>query len=276
MHDLSVPSNRIQLLLSPTGDEILPSLQDIPFTCNAPTRDNILNALYDLYDNPDIKPDDSIIIFYAGHGQSYYAANCTPKSTGSIEAICPVDRNTPKFNADGTEELIVDISDREINVIFGEIAKNRCENITLVLDCCYAGSGIRGCSPGLNSFQLGDKELFTSRHCPPIPSAVPLMFEAADASRRLPSDRSRTADPNFRANMKSHVLVASAKDYEQALEYTDKRTGVSQGYFTSRFISALRSSTSMAYRDVIGSSDLVMPFQTAIVAGKKTARLWFA
>ncbi|KAF9073454.1 caspase domain-containing protein [Rhodocollybia butyracea] len=272
LQDLSVPAGQITTLLSPTGDEHLPFPQDIPVPCNAPTRENILDALYDLYDSPNIKPDDSIIIFYAGHGQSYRAPDAVdqspPRSNASVEALCPADRNTLKSCSDGTEDIIVDISDREINVILGEIAKKICGNITLILDCCYARSGIRG---------LGDKELFPFRYCPPILSAVSLMFKAADASGRLPSDRPRTADPNFRANMNSHVLIASAKDYEEALEYKDRKTGVSQGYFTSRFISALRSSTSTTtYRDVVESPELVMPFQTAIVAGRKTARLWFA
>ncbi|KAF9068237.1 caspase domain-containing protein [Rhodocollybia butyracea] len=277
MQDLSVPVGQIATLLSPTGNEILPPLLDVPVPCNVPTRENILNALYDLHDNPNIKPDDSIIIFYAGHGQSYSAAGYN--FTGSIEAISPADRSTLKSNADGTEEIVVDISDREINVIFGEIAKN-CPNITLILDCCHAGSGVRGCSTAFTSLQLGNKEFLTSRYCPSIPSAVPLMFKSADETRRLSPDRPRTADPNFRANMKSHVLIASAKEYEEAFEYRDTVTGLSQGYFTSRFLTALRSplgrNPATTYRDVIGSPDLVMPFQTAFVAGRKTARLWFA
>ncbi|KAF9068238.1 peptidase C14, caspase domain-containing protein, partial [Rhodocollybia butyracea] len=133
MQDLSVPVDQIKLLLSPTGDNLLSTLQDIPFPCTVPTRENILNALYDLHDNPNIKSDDSIIIFYAGHGQSYRAADadyeCTPCNTGWIEAISPVDRNTQK-----NSELVPDISDREINVVLGEIAK-KCPNITLILDC---------------------------------------------------------------------------------------------------------------------------------------------
>ncbi|KAF9068249.1 caspase domain-containing protein [Rhodocollybia butyracea] len=260
IHDLSVPADQIMLLLSPL----------------APTRENILNALYDLHDNPNIKPDDSIIIFYAGHGQSYRAAGYTPRNTGSIEAISPVDRRTPKLNTDMTEEMIVDISDREINVILGEIAK-KCPNITLILDCCHGGGGSRGSD---SAFTLGDKEFLTSRYCPAIPSAVPLMFKAADEARRLSPDRPRTASPNFKANMKSHVLIAAAKEYEEAHEFIDKTTGTIQGYFTSRFLSVLRSPLGLkpatTYRDVIGSPGLVMPFQTAFIAGKKTARLWFA
>ncbi|KAF9017713.1 peptidase C14, caspase domain-containing protein, partial [Rhodocollybia butyracea] len=113
IQDLSVPSDRITLLLSPTA--------------------NILNALYTLCDNSKIKSDDSIVFFYAGHGQSYSPRTWTPHPTSSIEAISPVDRET-----------VLDISDREINVILGEIAKKRCDNITLILDCCHASAGIRG------------------------------------------------------------------------------------------------------------------------------------
>ncbi|KAF9056815.1 caspase domain-containing protein [Rhodocollybia butyracea] len=271
MQDLSVPADQITTLLSRTSDEILPSLRDIPFPCNAPTRQNILNALYDLHDNPNIKPNDSIIIFYAGHGQSYRAADagyeCTSLNTGSIEAISPVDRS----------ELVPDISDREINVILGEIAK-KCPNITLILDCCHAGGGTRG-NFSLE-LELKDKKNLMPRHCPPISSPIRRMFEVADEGVRLSPDQPHTANPSFRANMKSHVLIAAAKDYQEALEYTDSTTGVTQGYFTSRLLSALRSplghNPATTYRDLIQSPDLVMPFQTAVVAGKKTARLWFA
>ncbi|KAF9068241.1 hypothetical protein BDP27DRAFT_834274 [Rhodocollybia butyracea] len=261
MHNLSVPADQITTLISSTNDK---PPQDIPSPPNTlrPTRENILNALYDLHDNPFIKSDDSIIIFYAGHGQSY---------SESIDAISPVDRNTCKSNS----ELIPDISDRELNVIIGEIAK-KCSNITLILDCSHAGGATRGnFSPS-----FGDMENLTPRTCFAIPSAIPRMLEAADEEGRLSLDRTRTANPSFQANMNSHVLIAAAKDYEQALEFTDKNTKVTQGFFTSRLLSALRSplgqSPTTTYLDLIRSADLVMPFQTAFVAGRKTDRLWFS
>ncbi|KAF9068235.1 caspase domain-containing protein [Rhodocollybia butyracea] len=255
LHDLSVPAEQITTLISSTGDGILPDIP-LPLRPQSPTRKNILNALCDLHDNPNIKPDDSIIIFYAGHGQSYSAKDagkdagkdvgneCTPLNTGSIEAISPVDRNT------GENFRVPDISDREINVILGEIAK-KCPNITLILDCCHAGGATRGAS---DSLSFGDMENLTPRSCPPILSVTD-MLKAADAESRLSPDRPRTADPNFRANMKSHVLIAAAKDYEQAHEFTDKNTRVTQGFFTSRLLSALRSplgrSPTTTYLDLI-------------------------
>ncbi|KAF9056811.1 hypothetical protein BDP27DRAFT_1166245, partial [Rhodocollybia butyracea] len=86
-------------------------------------------------DNHTIKSDDSIVFFYAGHGQSYSPGTWTSHSSGSIEAISPVDRNIRRSNLDGRDETVLDISDREINVILGEIAKKRCDNITVILDC---------------------------------------------------------------------------------------------------------------------------------------------
>ncbi|KAF9056816.1 caspase domain-containing protein [Rhodocollybia butyracea] len=277
MRDLSVPADQITTLLSRTGHEILLPLQDVSFPYNSPTRENILNALYDLRDNPHIDPNDSIIIFYAGHGQSYRATDgCTPLNTGHIEAISPVDRNTVMSSSDGTE-IVVDISHHEINIILGEIAK-KCPNITLILDCCHASGGTSGCSSD-SSLQLKDKEFLTPRRCPPIPLAVPLMFKAADKAGRLPPNRPSTASPDFRANMTSHVLIAAAKDYQEALEFTDSKSGVVQGYFTSRFVSVLRSpvgcNPTTTYCDLIRSPDFVMPFQTAVAAGRNTARLWF-
>ncbi|KAF9068243.1 caspase domain-containing protein [Rhodocollybia butyracea] len=272
IHDLFVPADQITTLLSSTGKEV-PS----PLNTLRPTRENILNALYGLHNNHNLKPDDSIIIFYAGHGQSYPAKDagyeCTSLNTGSIEAISPVDRNTSlMFNSDGTEEIVVDISDREINVILGEIAK-KCPNITLILDCCYAGGATRGTRPTSNKVYL------TPRHCDPIPSAIRSMFEAADSNAvPLSPHRPRTVGPEFRPNMKSHVLLAAAKDGQEAYEYTDTTTEARQGFFTSALLSALRSplgrDTKTTYIELIGS--LKMPeYQTAFVVGRKEEKLWF-
>ncbi|KAF9017712.1 hypothetical protein BDP27DRAFT_1149522, partial [Rhodocollybia butyracea] len=119
--DLGVPQSHISLLLSPALSD-----PDISFKYGAPKRDKILNALYDLRDNNDIRTDDNIVLFFAGHGTSYKLAE------PNIEAICPMDRNTSQLSSDG--DIVLDISDREINVILGEMAK-KTNNITVILDC---------------------------------------------------------------------------------------------------------------------------------------------
>jgi hypothetical protein len=62
-------------------------------------RETMVNALYDLRDNGDIKKDHHILFAYAGHGSSVdaklYSFEEVELRAGSIEALCPVDRADP-------------------------------------------------------------------------------------------------------------------------------------------------------------------------------------
>ncbi|KAK0209625.1 hypothetical protein IW262DRAFT_1498251 [Armillaria fumosa] len=141
--ELKVPEHRIQCLLG--------SNNPIPGSPMTPSRANIVDVLYSLIDNVQIKSSDNIVIYYAGHRSSYYcslAGQCA--ATGSsaclsagvcpIQAMCPIDRD----NADGS--LIPDISDRELNTLFAEIvyAKGSDLKITLINGACNDGSASRG------------------------------------------------------------------------------------------------------------------------------------
>ncbi|KAK0209409.1 peptidase C14, caspase domain-containing protein [Armillaria fumosa] len=120
--DLDVPADHIRSLCDESA-----------------TRDNIINALLGFCNDVRICRDDIIIIYFAGHGTSYP----DPKhwSDGfdhAIEAICPFDRG---FNRNGM--LVPDISDREIHSILSLISNAKGHRITVILDCCYAGSHSR-------------------------------------------------------------------------------------------------------------------------------------
>ncbi|KAK0492686.1 hypothetical protein EDD18DRAFT_1008714, partial [Armillaria luteobubalina] len=132
IQELKVPEHCIQCLLG--------SNNPIRGSPMKPSCTNIVDMLYSLIGNVQIKSSDNIVIYYAGHRLSYYcslAGQCT--ATGSstclsagvcpIQAMCPIDCDTK--NADGS--LISDISDRELNTLFEEIvcAKGRDLKITL-------------------------------------------------------------------------------------------------------------------------------------------------
>ncbi|KAK0471526.1 hypothetical protein IW261DRAFT_833975 [Armillaria novae-zelandiae] len=134
--DICVPGDHIQFLLSTDIEEC-----DAPGN-QPPTRANIVNALLDLSTNPDIRHGDNIIIYFAGHGTTYKCADYSPyqekaaTKLGSIDALCPLDRSsqdTASHNKPDTNDAeslgpsdthIPDISDREINAILTEIARN--------------------------------------------------------------------------------------------------------------------------------------------------------
>ncbi|KAK0437413.1 hypothetical protein EV421DRAFT_1975548, partial [Armillaria borealis] len=132
--DRSVPKERIQLLLGSRE-------HDGPDDPMYPSRAHITNTLLSLIDNPEIEEGDNIIIYYAGHGSSYQCSDYHDvehpnyeeefPSTGYIEALCPIDRDTR--DADGN--IVPDISDREFNTLLTLISQAKGHHITVILDC---------------------------------------------------------------------------------------------------------------------------------------------
>lgn len=159
--DLGVPECHIQYLLSPIP--IPPDPSDSTRLCvgpderrivgavTSPIRENIVNTLLSLSTNPQILPDDNIIIYFSGHGSSYdlkasglFKADDI-SAVGSIETLCPVDRS-----ASATDLCIPDISDRELNNILAEISRAKGNHITLILDCCHSSGVSRDPNESLN------------------------------------------------------------------------------------------------------------------------------
>jgi hypothetical protein len=196
--DLSVPPGHVRILTDADA-----------------TRAAILSALYDLRDNPNIHRGDAILIHYAGHGASY---DC-PDKNGSIEALCPVDRGTE--NTD--HEIVLDISDREINVFLTELSSAKGDNVTFVLDCCYAGGAARA-----------EKE-FRAREVPPLADSLEKMLLAADNNPRKQASGSVRAE-HWTPDWSSHVVLAACQDYERAWECSDGNGGD----FTIALLKALR------------------------------------
>ncbi|KAK0455591.1 uncharacterized protein EV420DRAFT_1644378 [Desarmillaria tabescens] len=104
---------------------------------STPSRTNIVDTLYSLVNNPEIERNDNIIIYYAGHGTSYYCEKHDLESqcdiSCPIEALCPIDRDYQDSNGN----WIPDISDRELNSLFTLISHAKGPNITFIADCCH-------------------------------------------------------------------------------------------------------------------------------------------
>ncbi|KAK0470864.1 hypothetical protein IW261DRAFT_1321334, partial [Armillaria novae-zelandiae] len=141
--DLRVPGDHIQLLLIELTDEGI----------SKPTRAKIVNALLRLSTNPDIQHGDNMVVYFAGHGTKYdcdgYSQYKGPAALGTIEALCPIDRGSQdttstkasdakddESSVTGDAHAVPDISDREINTILTEIARNKGNRITFIVDCC--------------------------------------------------------------------------------------------------------------------------------------------
>jgi hypothetical protein len=233
------------------------------------SRSKILSTLYDhLRDNSSIVSKDNIVISFSGHGTSYDASTefrSIPGGTGTIEALCPIDRGTK----DATGNIIPDISDREINIILQEISLLRSRNITVILDCCYAGGATR--SPTIEPIK---------EPLPPLELGLKLMLEAADSDpRRVSATKAFTE--GWEADMSNHVVLASCQNHEIAHEWCDQKLNRTQGLFSKKVLEVLKSKESMSatYVDVINA---VGPLgrgrrqQTPVAAGaRRGCRLWF-
>ncbi|KAK0188287.1 caspase domain-containing protein [Armillaria mellea] len=259
--ELGVPQERIHLLLGSQHT----SSEDLYF----PSRTNIVNTLLSLVDNPQIQVGDNIIIYFAGHGAGYFPneynfgepENHHSLRNDSIEAICPIDRDT----IDNSGLRVPDISDREINSIFHQISRSKGHRITFFLDSCHTGAHVR-CFPEPGT-----------RTVPTLPCAsLRRMLHMADENLSRYPEYKSILDTDWRPDMSSHVIMAACKEYQIARE-TDGPTGCN-GIFTRALIDALRSgslSEESTYIDLICSLPL-RGRQTPVVAGKnKGDRLWF-
>ncbi|PBK91148.1 hypothetical protein ARMGADRAFT_1166537 [Armillaria gallica] len=205
--DLGVPKERIQCLLGPEKPNC---------RISAPSRTKILDTLYSLIDNPNIKQGDNILVYYAGHGSSYrcrehtiVAATRSVRTCGlcPTESLCPLDRGTVDAKSG---RHVPDISDRELNVIFTQISSAKGHKITYIADCCYSSSTSRADGPAVAR----------SRFTPPIAHYATLkeMLDAAhDRWNHLPHYKSVLSN-SWDPDTKSHVVLAACKEYETAKE----------------------------------------------------------
>ncbi|KAI0312196.1 hypothetical protein OF83DRAFT_678389 [Amylostereum chailletii] len=193
--DLSIPPSQIKFLTEHSDDSRYNEVQpDGP-----PTRENIISQLYShIRDNPSIQRDDKIIFYFSGHGSSYNASEYFRSDSvcgvGAIEALCPADRGGKL--AEGCEPqceepFILDISDRELNTIFGEIRDIRCPNIIVILDCCHSGGSTRTIDAPV------------TRYAAPLPQCLEKMLCAADKDPRRPPSHKPVLTEEWKEDMSS-------------------------------------------------------------------------
>jgi len=255
-----VDPNHISLLLNDGGE----------YGAQPATRQGILEALHNLRDNEEINDGDTIIIMYAGHGVAYSKRDYWPGTRGRIEALAPVNR--------GGQSGVPDISDRELNLFLADLARSKGNNITVILDCCYAAGATRQFRDEVSGMtahavrrirrteQLGE-------------DGLKRMLEAAESyGRKRWQPGLALSHPNdWRINSSSHVVIASCKDTEQA--YEDATGGV----FTSAFLRVLwnDSLTAMTYEQLVevgghlGHIGAVGYQQSPVVAGRNVDCLIF-
>ncbi|KAK0433302.1 caspase domain-containing protein [Desarmillaria tabescens] len=261
---LGVPERRIQCLL---GSE--KTSRDDPLT---PSRANIVDMIYSLIDNPEIQRNDNVVIYYAGHGSSYYCSEQIPAASESkdccssdacpIEALCPIDRDT----MDNDGHPIPDISDRELNALFTQISRTKGHKITFIADCCHAGSVSRDAVS-----QPGVRTMFPTLH-----SGFNDMLLAAHERLIHLSGYKSVLSEDWQPDMSSHVVLAACQDWQTARE--TRVGGKCGGNFTRQLIRALSSGTWKKETTYIRLMDCLnhSHSQTPVVAGEhKDECLWY-
>ncbi len=253
--DLLVPRERIQILLGPRNT--------VTDASSLPSRANILSLLLSLTTNPNIEHGDPIIIFFAGHGSRYPLSDhdddedeCPPKFA---EAFCPMDRGT----LDSSGVPIPSITDRELNTILSQISRTKGHRITVILDCCHAGSITRGSEV---------------RTAPPEEGASleGMLLAAEKTLKDLPGYRSIVAE-DWTPDMDSHVVVAACREDEVAR--AKQRGEAWGGAFTTALVKVLKLGKlreEATYMDLIETLAPRICNQTPNVAGRrKNTRLWY-
>ncbi|KAG8699621.1 hypothetical protein FRC09_006503 [Ceratobasidium sp. 395] len=192
----------------------------------AATRQNIIQSLNSVADNPRIPQDAPIIIYYAGHG-TQQSINIPGAGPRKVECIVPVDSLSGKPSTPP-------IPDITISTLVGRIARKKSKYITLIFDCCHAGSGSRdgevdeatNFAVEMNPDELAelDKELWLEalENPPPDEDSNSRDVSVHPQSFRFPGIR-------------SHVLIASCHEAQVSQEYG----APPQGLFTTALLEAL-------------------------------------
>ncbi|KAI0962768.1 hypothetical protein AcW1_000051 [Taiwanofungus camphoratus] len=206
------------------------------------TRAAILSTIQThLIENPNVKQDDPIIVFYAGHGSRVDAPPGWASADGKIETICPYD----EWAQDIQGHYISGIPDRTINELFRKLASEKGNNITLIFDSCHSG--------GITRKDRSRDELYARLLTDPCPITRHLDEAIWD------DDSSRSAHlvipPGFRHRaMSTHVLLAACEENQVAYE-TRSPEHEPCGLFSYALINQLRQTTlhSTTYSHLIDS-----------------------
>ncbi|KAF7337910.1 hypothetical protein MVEN_02014200 [Mycena venus] len=179
-----------------------------------------------LIHNPSIEKNDTIIIYYAGHGSRATAPASWPSGPdGKIETLVPHDEREDIELGN----VVHGIPDRTIHALLGTLASVKGNNITVILDCCYSASCTRGYA----------RSMFPCTRCVETPQTMVIPEEL---DQRLLGPRSSHIDFLSAPSCKefdSHVLMAACRAREQAYE-TLSAAGQPCGYFTDSLIGQLR------------------------------------
>ncbi|CAE6528256.1 unnamed protein product, partial [Rhizoctonia solani] len=222
------------------NDLLVPEAQITTLFDTQATRAEIIRAFQNLATDPNIKRNDPVVIYYAGHGAEVRAPPNRRAAHGPlVQSLVPQDAGSTDLSAPG----VPPIPDFTIASLLNQIATAKGDNITVIFDSCHSASITRiglGWKPrSISSF------LFF-----PLPDDIDselLTEEPLISTRSLGTSQEGTEI----RGMKSHVLLAACSS--KGLAYEDLDMVPHHGYFTTALLKTLRSvgSARLTYKSCI-------------------------
>ncbi|MDE0428743.1 MAG: caspase family protein [Caldilineaceae bacterium] len=221
---LKVPIDNIRLLTS-TGVEPATKL---------PTRQNIIDGWRWLIEQAE--SGDQLFFHYSGHGSQTISIDPN-EPDGYDETLVPYDSRTVDENG----RPVYDIVDKELAALIA-LAEGKGALVTVVLDCCHAGSGTRALVPV--------RRTAADRRLRPTETLLP------EVGRTQPVIGRHTRKPVggrhwSRKFGNEHVLLAGCRDEEMSHEYRSPTNGAWYGAMTFYLLQKLQElRPEMTWREV--------------------------
>lgn len=194
-HDLGVPKTHVSLLLDKQA-----------------TSQNVVDSFMShLVKNPAIERGDPILIYWAGHGSV----------VGQTQILCTYDYlNTCDA---GQKRRVSGISNHIMQGLITELAKEKGNNITLILDCCF--------SPTQSPSNVRDRS-----HTRATPAGKVTPSDFWPGLTQLPLDKAGVSG-FYDASSATHTLLAACSPGEKAVESKEG------GKFTSALLHVAKEVT---------------------------------
>ncbi|CAE6447432.1 unnamed protein product [Rhizoctonia solani] len=234
------------------------------------TRSRILQEFQEFRNNPSIKRNDPILIYFAGHGGLAKADEKWKDRYGAqqIQVIFPFDYLEEHPNPNGTKSAPVNaIPDRTISRLLNELAAMKGDNITVIFDSCHSASGTRAGPIG-----SGDRRYRGAEVGLDIPHDIDDAFFASNGIT-LPflEKQPRDAQLLLHTDQNSHIHFAACGIHQQAMEEDGR------GIFTTELLKKIRGSqvNNITYHNLVKCLKITANDQSPQCYGVHKERILF-